>query len=81
LNTRQRILWQRVICLDQTYWLVPLTDTLIPVSASTFNFALLREVWGAINRNHDAVMELATTQMQQLNIRIQRNPTPIQKEG
>lgn len=72
LNVRQRMLWQRVICLDQMYWLVPLTGGPIKATPSTFNFALLREVWGAVNRNQDAVMELANATMQQLNIKVRR---------
>ncbi len=72
LNTRQRILWSQVICADQTFWRVPLTGKPLDVNADTFNFTLLREVWSALNRNQDAVMEQANARVGQLDIQIRR---------
>ncbi|WP_433965129.1 hypothetical protein [Tunturiibacter gelidiferens] len=72
LNTRQRILWIQVICADQMFWRVPLTGKPLDVNADTFNFPLLREVWSALNRNQDAVMEQANARMGQLDIQIRR---------
>lgn len=72
LNTRHRMLWQTVVCTDQMYWLVPIIGKPIEVTPATFNFALLREAWPYINRNHDAVMEQANALVGQLDVQIRR---------
>jgi hypothetical protein len=43
LTEKDRILWQRIVCESQHYWLVPLTGKPIKVTEKTFNFPLFRE--------------------------------------
>jgi hypothetical protein len=43
LTERERVLFQRIICMSARYWLVPLTGEPLPVNSKTFNFRLFRE--------------------------------------
>ena len=55
LTERERVLWKRIICERQEFWHAPLSHTRHRVTVKTFNFPHLREQWGALNKEADAL--------------------------
>lgn len=55
LTERERVLWKRIICERQEFWHAPLSHTRHRVTLKTFNFPHLREQWGALNKEADAL--------------------------